>query len=322
MLHLLVVFALALSATNGQQGPGLGPWELRSPESQGLNSTELALAADRVFAVYGDRRCFIVVKNGYIVAEEYYNGWDISSTKEAFSTTKSQCATLFGIAVAQGWANEEDYVRDRIANTLNCNPDAQFKHVLTMTGTSANISVPEFRYDTLGLLCLDTVSAFIEENNPEGLTTEQWKDKYWHEGLGLEHSEWVNGDPPLEYLQCGYSSQMSCRDLARSSLLWMNEGEWAGVQVVDRDFILAGRTSVYPDSDVGEGIGYGYLVWRFQDGDDPVDPNVHSFAGAEAQCATISKEHEALVVTMGTDEDGQSCSSVWPLVRDSIVSQR
>ena len=108
----------------------------------------------------------------------------------------------------------------------------------------------------------------------------------------------------------------------------------------------------YPDSDVGEGIGYGYLVWRFQDGGDPVDPNVHSFAGAEAQCATIrhyytflsfplpfafiphlnthtpthfhtcSKEHEALVVTMGTDEDGQSCSSVWPLVRDSIVSQR
>ena len=33
-----------------------------------------------------------------------------------------------------------------------------------------------------GLACLDTLADFIGENNPEGLSGRQWKDKYYQVG--------------------------------------------------------------------------------------------------------------------------------------------
>lgn len=51
------------------------------------------------------RRCFLVVKNGRIVYEKYRDGHGVTSTLQGYSTTKSSCAALFGIAVQQGWAD-------------------------------------------------------------------------------------------------------------------------------------------------------------------------------------------------------------------------
>jgi hypothetical protein len=69
-----------------------------------------------------------------------------------------------------------------------------------------------------------TISDFIGENNPDGLNAEQWKDRHWQAPLGIEHSRWGSGGS----LQCGTSSLMSCRDLARTALLWANDGQWPG----------------------------------------------------------------------------------------------
>jgi hypothetical protein len=45
-------------------GPGRGPWEAATPESQGLSTEALRLAEERVNdEMGGDRLCFVVVKN-------------------------------------------------------------------------------------------------------------------------------------------------------------------------------------------------------------------------------------------------------------------
>lgn len=93
MMIFVVLFGLLLS---GRSGVYAQEWQIATPESQGLSSEELTDAARRVNARIDSRVCFVAVKNGFIVHEEYYQGWAISDTREAYSTTKSQCSSLFG----------------------------------------------------------------------------------------------------------------------------------------------------------------------------------------------------------------------------------
>ena len=102
---------------------------------------------------------------------------------------------MFGMAVEQGWADASDLVRERnpLSGTRQCNANTDFRHVLTMTGRSEDLDDPEFQYDSSGTACLDTVAGFFAENNPQGLDPNEWKDRFFLEALGIEHSDW-SGD--------------------------------------------------------------------------------------------------------------------------------
>jgi CubicO group peptidase (beta-lactamase class C family) len=78
----------------------------------------------------------LLASQGYLVYERYRRGHTESSLFGAWSATKSLCASLYGVAVKQGWADASDLVRERNSNTRQCNVDTTFRHVLTMTGTS------------------------------------------------------------------------------------------------------------------------------------------------------------------------------------------
>jgi hypothetical protein len=64
-----------------------------------------------------------------------------------------------------------------VSNARKCTKGATYRNVLTMTGTSPDISNPRFNYDTFGTDCYDTLSSFVQENNPDGLSASDWKDK-------------------------------------------------------------------------------------------------------------------------------------------------
>jgi CubicO group peptidase (beta-lactamase class C family) len=59
-----------------------------------------------------------------------------------------------------------------------------------------------------------------------------------------------------------YRFWMSARDLARFGQLYLDGGRWHGEQIVPEDWI--GRT-FQRYSDVGSGVGYGYLWWIMPD---------------------------------------------------------
>ena len=205
--------AAAPAEGNGTAGPGSGPWEVATPESQGLSTASLRAAEEAINNAVGGRVCYLVVKNGKIVAERYRNGWDEDRLHEGFSTTKSHCSSLFGIAREQGWAEPGWKVRDHNNGTRQCNAEAEFLNVLTMTGESRELGNPSFHYDTFGTKCLDTLSDFIAQNNPAGLSAMAWKDRHWAGPLGLNRTRW--GTEAM--LECGTTSRISCRDLARTA---------------------------------------------------------------------------------------------------------
>lgn len=311
MRSVAAAVLLAASAGARSTGPGKGPWETASPESQGLSSEELKAAEEAVNSNIGGRVCYLVVKNGKIVHETYRGGWSESSTREGFSTTKSQCSSLYGIARQQGWANPDELIatRNQKSGTRQCNTQATFANALSMTGTSPNINSPRFSYDTLGTSCLDSLSDFIQENNPEKESANAWKDRNWQTPLGLEHTKWSGNN-----LMCGTSSVISCRDLARTALLWTNEGEWPGAgQMVSKAHIEEGRKPFL------NGGNYGYTVWL--GANDPVDPEYVEFNGMFSQCAHASAKQGTVVVSMGMELVGQGCPGVWARSRNAIVSK-
>ena len=233
------------------------------------------------------------------------------------------CAGRFGIAVEQGWASVDDLVANSVQNPRQCTLNAKMQNVLTMSGTSVDMSHPTFSYDALGTECLNTLNDYLHECNPEGLSTPAWKDKYWQSVLGLEHTEWKSLIPIFgQNLGCGCSASTSCRDLARIAQLWLNEGAWPGHgQVINRKFAIDGwrQTIKTPGTGFPAGNEYGYTMWL--DVKDPIDPGIAHMEGLDAQCGYWSKEHEAIVISFG---DGDSfepgCPPSWVLSREAVVS--
>lgn len=313
MLKTVALTAIAVTAGAQNLGPGAGPWEVVTPESQGLSTAALEIADRNTENGMSNRQCFLVAKNGKIVHERYMRGANQDSIQAAFSVTKTMCASLAGIAVEQGFADVKDRMADRIRNTLACNRECTLENVLTMTGESADLSNPRYRYDTLGTNCLNTISDMLGENNPDNLTASQWMERYYRSQLGFsEQMLWTDITNPNN-VPCGFGVTSTCRDLLRAGQLWANNGRWEGAgQLMSEQYAQDGVTSVFPNS----GMQYGYTTRTRPS--DPVDNQSGEMNGLGAQCVFTSARHNAVIVSMGS---GGSCNTVWSNTREAIVSR-
>jgi CubicO group peptidase (beta-lactamase class C family) len=117
-----------------------------------------------------------------------------------------------------------------------------------------------------------------------------------------QDGEYVRGPASIH---AAYAIRMSARDLARFALLYLNGGNWAGQQIVPRDWV-AESTHAYSRS--SSGPGYGYLWWTDFLG-NAIAPAVKlpegSFMaqGAGGQYAIVMPPLD-LVVVYRVDRDG------------------
>ena len=82
-------------------------WEVSTPAEQGLDPmlvAELYLNAAELETLYG----LLVVKNGYLIAEGYFNGGSVDEMFDRASATKSFTSALVGIALDQGCLSSVD----------------------------------------------------------------------------------------------------------------------------------------------------------------------------------------------------------------------
>ena len=78
-------------------------WEKRDPVEEGFDAVLLREALE--FAAGPERQrsqCVSVHRNGYLVAEGYWNGDDAASTNIVWSTAKAVTATMVGMAEMDG----------------------------------------------------------------------------------------------------------------------------------------------------------------------------------------------------------------------------
>ena len=98
--------AAELAAVDYTPLPG-DDWNVSTPEEQGLDSelvSEIYLNAAKLETLYS----LLVIKNGYLIAEDYFNDGSVEQKDRLQSVTKSFTSALVGIALEQGCLSSVD----------------------------------------------------------------------------------------------------------------------------------------------------------------------------------------------------------------------
>jgi len=108
---LVLVSALLLAAPFQAQEPYYDahpyPWPESSPEEQGLDSSVLGQTLDQAFTL-GFVNSVLIVRNGKLVGERYYNGRDRHDSDLIASASKSYLDPLIGIALSRRFLSSLD----------------------------------------------------------------------------------------------------------------------------------------------------------------------------------------------------------------------
>jgi len=117
-----VILVLSTLLSSGLAGSGPSPkdleavdytplvrddWEVSTPEEQGLDPmlvAELYHNAAELESIYG----LLVIRNGYLIAEGYFNDGSVEQKTNMTSVTKSYASALLGIALDQGCLSSLD----------------------------------------------------------------------------------------------------------------------------------------------------------------------------------------------------------------------
>lgn len=294
-------------------------WHTTSPEQQGLKSEELARLFDHVRENNINLNSIIIIRNGYLVLEAYLYPYQKDVIHDVASVTKSITSLTTGIAIDKGYiksVNERalSFFKDRAALNLDENKKAlTIEHLLTMTsalcknidegeeqpgrmrqgkdGIQYMLDLPlvekpgkQFVYSSIAPHLLSAIISratgmnlleFTKKNlfEPLAITNVQWQA----DGQGNSHG-W--GDLFITPL-----------DLAKIGYLALNKGNWAGKQVVSREWIeRSSQPHVYEDS----GTAYGYLWWM------PLGaPSLFEGRGRGGQRLVVWPQKNLVVVLIG-----------------------
>jgi len=113
-------------------------WSISTPEQEGMDTEIIKRAIPKINGDYGNIDGIVVVRNGKLIVDEYFNGYDADKLHKVFSITKSIVGALVGIAIEQGHLeSEEDSIKNYMGHYLkDKHPHLQnltLKHLLTMT---------------------------------------------------------------------------------------------------------------------------------------------------------------------------------------------
>ncbi|MFC2103921.1 serine hydrolase domain-containing protein [Bacteroidota bacterium] len=262
-----------------------------SPAKQGFNTVELASALNAASS-FLNLKSLLIIRNGYIVTEEYYNEYTQDSIHRVSSVTKSVVSALIGKAIEEGYITSENdsiykYV-EPLGYTFSEEKKAiTIKHILTMTsGLKWNDQSSEnynawYNADDKVQFILDLpiekkpgevwnyntppihlLSVIITETT--GMSTLAYADESLFGPLGIIEREWYQVD---DYYYGGSYLYLRARDMAKLGMLFVNEGISGNEEIVSWDWIertlkitIAQNTGWFWGN-ISEG-NYGYLWWQ------------------------------------------------------------
>lgn len=233
----------------------------------------------------------IVIKEGKILIEEYFNGEIRSSLHDPRSVGKSFASTMTGIAIEEGFIKSDTqpisdfYQLGQFQNFTPSKGDATIKDLLTMSsgfdgndevdnsvGNEENmyptrdwvkftLNLPyqdslkeKWHYFTAGVILLGDI---LNKTVPNGL--EKYTDEKLFKPLGISNYKWQY--TPQNVPNTAGGIQMNALDFAKYGQLYKNGGIWNNQQILNKNWVeqsfakqnqILGRDSEY----------YGYLFWN------------------------------------------------------------
>ena len=354
---------LAPLASAGQAGsqapavgrdPGFWQWPASTPEEQGLDGTKLAELVGQIKRgeLCPQLHALLVIRNGALALEEYFNGWSANRIHTLQSVSKSFTSALVGIAIARGeFKGVDEKVLDffpgltGIANMDERKAAIRLEDLLTMrSGTDYHeqgessphfqlnrltsgwdkfyldrpmLGPPgkDFRYDSGGVILL---SAMLK--NRTGMHALGYAERFLFKPLGIARKFWLTNAEG--HTHAGGGLALTARDTAKFGQLYLMNGRWEGQQVV-------------PESWVGESLkmhvdmtvkgqppsGYGYLWWvlapHWQGNGKQY---VFAARGRLGQYIFVVPEYDMVVVVFGDAKTGSETIKPMEVFYDRILT--
>ena len=253
--------AVALTPTDGMYFPlnTDNVWETKTVAALGWK--QAALPSLKTYLAQKNTRSFMILVNGRIVMEEYFNGHSATATWQWNSAGKTLVAATTGIARQEGLLN----INNKVSQYLNVGWTSEpilkenlitTRHLLTMTSgindanefiTKANLTYladagSRWSYHNVFQKLMDVV-AEAGKQDFETYFNAKLKTKIGMEGF------WNNG-----LIFKIYNS--NTRSMARFGLLALNKGKWKNETIVNEPFFLE---SINTSQNINP--SYGYLWW-------------------------------------------------------------
>jgi CubicO group peptidase (beta-lactamase class C family) len=302
LLLLSILAGCGPSAADYTPLPGDG-WEVSTPAEQGLDPmlvTELYYSAAELETIYS----LLLVKNGYLIAEHYFNEGSVEQKARLQSVTKSYTSALVGIALDQSYLSSVERkmldffpeIADQITDPRK--EQVTIQHLLQMrAGYPSEETDPSLWQGLLSghyvplieefALTADPGTAFCYSNlssNWLGIiiaracntSLKSFAEEHLFSPIEVEVGEWGT-DAEGNNLGCG-DLHFTARDAARFGLLYLNDGEYEGKQLIPADWVRESLQRYSDDINVTGGfpanrglcisdIGYGYQWWSARAGE-------------------------------------------------------
>ena len=327
-------------------------WRSATPEQHGIDPNKLAIAngiaeEDPFF------RSLLVVRDGYLVFENYYHGGSQDQRTEVWSVTKSFTSALVGIAIDEGHISGTDGLMADLLPDYPGFGKMTIENVLTHeTGLAWDegsqetwIQAPDWIAEALGrgyvtepgqaLLYSSAnshfLSALIKETT--GFSPGPYAEDRLFTPLGIEfvpaqrmdrYTSWQQLHEPIDGtwrqdnsgLEIGaFGLRLTGREMAKFGFLYLNRGVWDGKTIVSKAWVgQSTRDHVLRSETVG--FGYQWMVVR-RAGQIAFDAD-----GWGGQSISVIPALDMVIVTKcdAVDPQGRSSYRVLEKVLESVVN--
>ena len=272
-------------------------WEVSEPAEQGLDPMLVAKMyyyAAQLETIYS----LLVIKDGYLIAEKYFNEGAVNQKDRIQSVTKSYTSALVGIALEQGYlASLDQKMMDffpELANQITDPRKGQitiqqmlqmragypweestsqlfemlyhgFKPALLVEVPLVNDPGTHCEYSNLTSHLLGIIVARATDTD-----LKSFAEHYLFSPLNIQVGEWIQD---WEGYYNGHADlNLSARDMAKFGLLYLNDGEFRGEQVVSAEWVHDSLQTYSENAwpyRVGRNfkdIDYGYQWWSVKAG--------------------------------------------------------
>jgi CubicO group peptidase (beta-lactamase class C family) len=313
-------------------------WQVSTPAEQGLDPELVAaLYADaaELETLYG----VLVVKDGYLIAEGYFNEGSIEQQALLQSASKSYISALVGIALEQGCLSSVDQrmfdffpeVAGQIADPRKA--QITIRHMLQMRAGYPDeetdsayldalywgeylplidefplVSDPgtEFNYSNLTSSWLAIILA-----RACGTDLRSFAQEHLFSPMDIEVGDWLQ-DRDGHYIGSG-GIHLTAREAARFGALYLDDGDYEGSQIIPADWVHDSLRTYSEDArNYGMGVrfrdfGYGYQWWSARAGG-----HHFNFAwGHGGQLIVLLDELDMVIVTTADPFFGQHDGNSW-----------
>lgn len=327
---LLICFLSCSSDSSSEEqmyfppNDGSSTWETKSVANLGWNQSAVQPLLDYLELKHS--KSFIILVNGRIVMENYFNGHSATTPWYWASAGKTLTSTVTGIAEQEGLLNINDKVSDYIGTGWTNEPLAKenlitCKHLLSMTSGiddymngvySDDVTPSSLNYKADAGTRWAYSNVYVKLQDVVASASNQFWSNYFNtklrDKLGMTGS-WIQSGNNSVYWS-------TTRSMARFGLMALNKGKWNGNVIVNENYFNAASSTSQNIN-----LAYGYLWWlngkasyhlpqtqvQFNGSIIPTAPNDMFMAlGKNDQKIYVIPSKKMVVIRMGDAADSEN----------------